>query len=96
MAQNATHGAPQPRRPAPVLASQEPAPARVLRRSESAIAQSAAQAAVAAAAATPGRELASPRHPAAPSALDLETLTERVVAQIDRRIVAHRERFGQL
>ena len=43
-----------------------------------------------------GRELASPSRPGAPAAIDLEFLTDRVVAQIDRRIVAHRERLGQI
>lgn len=33
--------------------------------------------------------------PVAPPALDIEHLTEQVVHQIDRRIVAHRERLGR-
>jgi len=86
-----------PRSPAVRAAAGDPAPAMVLRRSLAAVAQAAAQAAVATAAAAPaGRELVSPRHPAAAPALDEEALTDRVVAQIDRRITAHRERFGQL
>jgi hypothetical protein len=44
-----------------------------------------------------GREIVAPRGPAAAAAdVDLESLTDRVVAQIDRRIVAHRERLGQI
>jgi hypothetical protein len=43
-----------------------------------------------------GRELASPSRQGAPATIDLEFLTDRVVAQIDRRIVAHRERLGQI
>jgi hypothetical protein len=63
------------------------APAMVLRRAAAPAANDGAEA---------GRDLAAPRRPGAPAAVDLEALTDRVVAQIDRRIVAHRERLGQI
>ncbi len=45
----------------------------------------------------PGRALPAPRGRASgPPELDIEQLTERVVRQIDHRIVAHRERLGQI
>jgi len=45
----------------------------------------------------PEQAVAAPRGSAAATAeLDLEALTDRVVRQIDRRIVAHRERLGQI
>lgn len=83
-------------RAVPSSAAHDQTPAMVLRRSPAAIAEAAAQAALDASAAAPGRELVSARHAAAGPALDIESLTDRVVGQIDRRIVAHRERFGQL
>jgi hypothetical protein len=52
---------------------------------------------VAAVAEVPGRALTAARGPgSAPAELDIEQLTERVVRQIDRRIVAHRERLGRI
>jgi hypothetical protein len=71
---------------APTPAPTSPGAAMVLRR----------PAAVSGGEAPAGRELASPSRPGATAAIDVEFLTDRVVAQIDRRIVAHRERLGQI
>jgi hypothetical protein len=71
-----------------------PAPAMVLSRQAAATAQAAAQAAVAAATGPPVRELVSPHHSAPPPLVDVESLTDRVVDQIDRRVNAQRERHG--
>jgi hypothetical protein len=90
-------GAAAPPRPRAVpVPAREPALEMVVRRSAAAVASAAAQAAVAAAAAAPGRELVSRHHPAPAPALDLDSLADRVVAQIDRRVVAHRERLGKI
>jgi hypothetical protein len=70
------------------------APAMVLSRQAAALAQAAAQAAVAAATGPPARELVSPHHPPPPPVVDVESLTDRVVDQIDRRVNAQRERHG--
>jgi hypothetical protein len=70
------------------------APAMVLSRQAAALAQAAAQAAVAAATGPPARELVSPHHPPPPPLVDVESLTDRVVDQIDRRVNAQRERHG--
>jgi hypothetical protein len=72
--------------PAPASPAPSPGAAMVLRRPA---AGSSGEVAA-------GRELASPSRPGAPAEFDLEFLTDRVVAQIDRRIVAHRERLGQI
>lgn len=71
---------------APTPAPTSPSAAMVLRR----------PAAASAGDVTAGRELDSPSRRGAPAAVDLDFLTDRVVAQIDRRIVAHRERLGQI